>query len=63
MTESEKTLLEHHYTLRIEALKDDPRVNYAKRIVAVELMAAEYGWKHLCSIESINCKVENIYNA
>ncbi len=59
----EKTLLEHHYELRIEALRDDPRVNYAKRIVVVELMAVQLGWKHLCTHEAITNRMEDIYHA
>lgn len=60
---TEKTLLEHHYELRIESLKDDPRVNYAKRIVTVEMLAAEFGWKHMCSREYINYRVMDICGA
>ena len=63
MVSSKKTLREHHYQLMIEALQDDPRVNYAKRIVVVELMASTLGWKHLCPIEAILNRVEDIYNA
>lgn len=63
MTTSEKTLLEHHYELRIEALRDDPRVNYAKRMITVELMAGQLGWKHICPIEAILNRVEDIYSA
>jgi hypothetical protein len=42
-----KTLLEHHYELRLEALRDDP----------------EHGWKWLCDYETINIKMQNIYTA
>lgn len=58
-----KTLLEHHYELRIESLRDDPRVNYQKRLVIVELLAKEHGWKHLCERECIDVKMQNIYTA
>jgi hypothetical protein len=58
-----KTLLEHHYELRIESLRDDPRVNCEKRLVTVELLAKELGWKHLCERECIDIKMQNIYTA
>lgn len=63
MPTSEKTLLEHHYELRIGALQDDPRVDYAKRLIVVELMAATLGWKYLCPMEAILNRVEDIYHA
>jgi hypothetical protein len=63
MTTDKKTLLEHHYELRIEALKDDPRFNYSKRLVTVELLATELGWRHLCDREYITYRLQNIYNA
>ena len=59
----EKTLLEHHYELRIELLRDDPNVNYGKRLVTVELLAKEHGWKHVCERECIDIKMQNIYTA
>jgi len=58
-----KTLLEHHYELRIESLRDDPSVNFEKRLVTVELLAKEHGWKHLCERECIDIKMQNIYTA
>jgi hypothetical protein len=58
-----KTLLEHHSELRIESLRDDPSVNYEKRLVTVELIAKEHGWKHLCKREYIDIKMQNIYTA
>jgi hypothetical protein len=58
-----KTLLEHHYELRIESLRDDSNINYAKRLVAVERLATEHGWKHLCERECIDIKLQNIYTA
>jgi hypothetical protein len=58
-----KTLLEHHYELRIQSLRDDPRVNFQERLVTVELLAKEHGWKHLCERECIDIKMQNIYTA
>jgi hypothetical protein len=58
-----KTLLEHHYELRIESLRDDPSVNYDKRLVTVQLIAKEHGWTHLCEREYIDIKMQNIYTA
>ncbi|MBI5580349.1 MAG: hypothetical protein HY895_14445 [Deltaproteobacteria bacterium] len=58
-----KTLLEHHYELRIGTLQDDPSVNHAKRLVTVELIAKEHGWKRLSELECIDIKTQNIYNA
>jgi hypothetical protein len=58
-----KTLLEYHCELRIEALRDDPRVDYPKRLVAVELLAQEHGWKHLCERKCIDVKMQDIYTA
>jgi hypothetical protein len=34
-----KALLEHHYEFRIESLRDDPSVNYEKRLATVEHIA------------------------
>lgn len=58
-----KTLLEHHYELRIESLKDDPNVNYGKRLVIIEMLANEFSWKHMIEREAIEAKAVNIYNA
>jgi hypothetical protein len=58
-----KTLLEHHYELRIESLRDDPRINCSKQLVTVELLAKEHGWKHMCGRECIDIKMQNIYTA
>jgi len=58
-----KTLLEHHYEFRIESLRDDPRVDYSKYLAAVELLAKEHGWKHLCERECIDIKTKNVYTA
>ncbi len=58
-----KPLLVHHYELRIEALQDDPRVNYAKRIVAVERLARERGWQYVCDREFIAIHMQDICNA
>jgi hypothetical protein len=43
-----KTLLEHHYELRIEMIR---------------LIAKEHGWKHQCEREYIDIKMQNIYTA
>ena len=59
----EKTLLEHHYELRIESLRDDPSVNYQKRLATVEYLAKEFGWKYLCERQCIDIKMQNIYTA
>jgi len=56
-------LLEHHYELRIESLRDDPGINYEKRLVTVELLAKEHGWKHLCERQCIDIKMQNICTA
>jgi hypothetical protein len=58
-----KTLLEHHYELRIELLRDDSIADYAKRIAVVERLATEHGWKHLCEGECIDINLHNIYTA
>ena len=58
-----KALLEHHYELRIESLRDDPNVNYSKRLATVEFPAKKYGWRHLYERECVNIKMENIYTA
>jgi hypothetical protein len=58
-----KTLLEHHYELRIESLRDDPSVNYAKYLATVEFLAKEHSWKHLCERECIDIKMKNIFTA
>jgi hypothetical protein len=58
-----KTLLEHHYELRIESLRDDPRVDYSKFLNTIEALAKENGWRHLCERECIDIKMQNIYTA
>jgi hypothetical protein len=58
-----KTLLEHHYELRIESLREDPNVDYSKYLATVEFLAREHGWRHLCERECINIKMKNIYTA
>lgn len=58
-----KTLLEHHYETRIDALAHDLDCSYGKRMVAIELLALEKGWKHLCDSEAINYRMKSIYNA
>jgi hypothetical protein len=49
-----KTLLEYHYQLRIESLKDDATINFAERFLAVERLAKEHGWRHVCDQECID---------
>jgi hypothetical protein len=56
-----KTLLEHHYELRIDSLRDDPRVNYSQYLSAVEFLAKQHGWKHLCERECIDIKMLDVY--
>lgn len=58
-----KTLLEHHYEARIDALAHDLDCSYGKRMVVIELLALEKGWEHLCDKETIIYKMENIYHA
>jgi hypothetical protein len=58
-----KTLLEHHYELRIESLRDDPRVDYSKFLATIEVLAKENGWRHLCERECIDIKMQNICTA
>jgi hypothetical protein len=58
-----KTLLEHHYELRIESLRDDPIADYAERLAIVERLATEHGWKHLCAGECIDNNLQNTYTA
>ena len=58
-----KTLLEHHYELRVESLRDDLRMNFRQRLVTVELLAKEHGWKHVCERECIDIRMQNIYTA
>jgi len=58
-----KTLLEHHYELRIESLKDDSIADFAERLAVVERLATVHGWKHLCEGKCIDIKLQNIYAA
>jgi len=58
-----KTLLEHHNALRLEPLRDDPRANYQQCIAAIELLAEEHGWMHVCERECIDIRTTNIYTA
>jgi hypothetical protein len=57
------TLQEHHHRLMTEALQDDPRVNYAKRIVTCELMAMQLGNDYTCDEQMINIKVADLNTA
>jgi hypothetical protein len=49
----DKPLCEHHHDLMVEALQDDPRINYAKRIVACELLALTLGKDYICDLDFI----------
>jgi hypothetical protein len=57
------TLQEHHHRLMIEALQDDPKVNYAKRIVTCELLAMQLGNDYQCDEQFIAYKVADLNNA
>jgi hypothetical protein len=57
---TEKTLRELHHELMINALFDDLNINYSRKIVAVEMMANEFGWDCLASRASLG---ENIQTA
>lgn len=59
----DKTLLEHHYHYRIAALADDLTDRCARRLVVVETMAKELGWRHVCAAEAIEIKTQNIFTA
>lgn len=56
----EKTLLEHHYEFRIASLRDDPGANYKNYLAAVERLAMEYGWNHLCDRDSIDIRMQKL---
>lgn len=58
-----KTLLEHHYALRIETLRDDPTVSFERCIAVIESLASEHGWTHLCERECIDIRTKDIYTA
>lgn len=58
-----KTLREHHYETRIAALQHDLDCSYGKRMVAIELLALEKGWKYLCDKETILYKMQEICHA
>ena len=57
------TLQEHHHRLMVEALQDDPRVNYAKRIVTCELLALKLGNDYICDEQMIALRVADLNNA
>jgi hypothetical protein len=57
------TLQEHHHRLMTEALQDDPRVNYAKRIVTCEMLAMQLGKDYQCDEQFIALKVADLNNA
>jgi hypothetical protein len=52
-------LLVWHSKFMIGALSDDLNVNYSKRIVMVELMALEHGWRHLVTEEQIALRLNH----
>jgi hypothetical protein len=54
------TLQEHHHRLMIEALQDDPRINYAKRIVTCELLSLQLGNNYICDEQFIAIKLSDI---
>lgn len=58
-----KTLLELHYELRIEVLRDDPGSHALERLRTVEAMAKEYGWKYLCDKNTVAFKATNVLKA
>jgi hypothetical protein len=58
-----KTLLEHYYNVKIEALSNDLDNGYAKKLVTIEMMANEVGWKYLCDKTYISKHYVNIYEA
>jgi hypothetical protein len=57
------TLQEHHHRLMVEALQDDPRINYAKRIVTCELLALKLGKDYICDEQFIAYKVADLNTA
>jgi hypothetical protein len=57
------TLQEHHHRLMVEALQDDPRVNYAKRIVTCELLSLQLGNNYICDEQFIALRVAELNNA
>lgn len=58
-----KTLLEHHYELRVKALSDDPRIDFAKLLKTTESLAKEKGWKFQCERDLILIRAQAIYTA
>jgi hypothetical protein len=38
-------------------------MNFRQRLVTVELLAKEHGWKHVCERECIDIRMQNIYTA
>jgi hypothetical protein len=57
-----KTLLEHHYEIRIESLRDDPSVNYDKRLVAIQLIAKEHNLAELYRTQGQFAQTESLCN-
>jgi len=55
-----KPLSKHHRDLMIAALQDDSRVNYAKRIVACEMLQATLGNDFLCDEEFIALEMNRL---
>lgn len=57
------TLQEHHHRLMVEALQDNPRVDYAKRIVTCELLTMQLGRNYVCDETFIDMRSADIYRA
>jgi hypothetical protein len=58
-----KTLLEHHYEFRIASLRDDPDAKVKNYLAAVEHLATEYGWNHLCDRDSIDVRIQKLHGS
>ena len=58
-----KTLLEHYYNIKIEALSNDLDNGYAKKLVTIEMMANEVGLTFLCDSTYVSKHYVNIYEA
>jgi len=55
-----KTIKDHRHSLMVAALKDDLNINYAKRIVACEMLAHTLGGDYLCDEEFIALQMNNL---
>lgn len=58
-----KTLRELHLELRLEALKNDLDNGYARKMVAIELIAAQFGWDALTSRSGVEYQIQDIFRA